>query len=155
MAKMGYGYGSEWHLLRYLGYHRNELDKKIIESTGGQRIEWLDSRFKQSNKPLQDDQEWERMDFIDDKAVQEKWQRFWPRTGTSQNWDAIGKLYFDGETHLLLVEAKAHLKELESQCGAGNNSKEIIRKAFADTRAWMGVDSPIEHWFNPYYQYCN
>ena len=31
MGKIGYTYGSEWHLLRYLGYHRNELNRQIEE----------------------------------------------------------------------------------------------------------------------------
>ena len=46
MADIGYGYGSEWHLLRFLGYHRNALDSPILRATGGQEIEWLD--FPQS-----------------------------------------------------------------------------------------------------------
>jgi hypothetical protein len=42
MAEMGNGYGSECHLLRYLGRHRTELDKRVREETGGQHVEWLD-----------------------------------------------------------------------------------------------------------------
>jgi len=29
MGTIGYTYGSEWHLLRYLGYHRDELNRRI------------------------------------------------------------------------------------------------------------------------------
>ena len=30
MAEMGLGYGSEFQLLRFLGHHRNELDRLIL-----------------------------------------------------------------------------------------------------------------------------
>jgi len=45
MAKIGYGYGSEWHLLRYLGYHRNYLNQEIDNQLGLQVIKWLDFNF--------------------------------------------------------------------------------------------------------------
>lgn len=33
MGNMGYGYGSEFHLLRYLGYHRHQLNRAVEEQT--------------------------------------------------------------------------------------------------------------------------
>jgi len=30
MGKMALGYGSEFHLLRWTGRHRNEFDKRVI-----------------------------------------------------------------------------------------------------------------------------
>jgi len=44
MAELGYGYGSEFHLLRMLGRHRNSFDKKILDKLGyqGKRmIGWI------------------------------------------------------------------------------------------------------------------
>ena len=78
MGKIGYGYGSEWHLLRYLGYHRTYLNKHILRLTGGERIEWLDFRFSRQNVPLQRDHEWTGVAFIEDPAVQRQWRAFWP-----------------------------------------------------------------------------
>ena len=30
MAQIGYGYGSEFHLMRFLGHHRNLLENEIL-----------------------------------------------------------------------------------------------------------------------------
>ena len=34
MAEIGYGYGSEWHLMRFMARHRKLLEKAIRESIG-------------------------------------------------------------------------------------------------------------------------
>ena len=49
MADVGYGYGSEWHLLRFLGYHRNVLDSAILGATGGMEhrfLRWVGDHFE-------------------------------------------------------------------------------------------------------------
>ena len=46
MGHLGYGYGSEFQLLRFMGRHRNFLDdeiKKQINIVGD--IKWLDFEF--------------------------------------------------------------------------------------------------------------
>lgn len=45
MAKFGNGYGSECHLLRYLGRHRKRLDAAVCEVTGATGVHWLDFPF--------------------------------------------------------------------------------------------------------------
>lgn len=45
MGKIGHGYGSEWHLLRYLGRHRNLLDNAVRDATRCGRFDWLDFGF--------------------------------------------------------------------------------------------------------------
>lgn len=45
MAEMGAGYGSECHLLRYLGRHRNRFDYLIREKIGAEAVRWLDFHF--------------------------------------------------------------------------------------------------------------
>ena len=50
MAKIDHVYGSECHLLRYLGRHRRILDQRVLEATGGQAIEWIDYHFDSSRK---------------------------------------------------------------------------------------------------------
>jgi hypothetical protein len=118
MGKIGYGFGSEWHLLRYLGYHRNYLSQKILDVTGGESISWLDFRFSKKYAYLNNDREHVVIEFIKDRNVINNWKQFWPQTGTSQNWDAVGKIIFEDHEEWLLVEAKAHLSEVESSCGA-------------------------------------
>lgn len=157
MGKIGYGYGSEWHLLRHLGYHRAYLSRKVTEVAGGQRVEWLDFGFSQENAPLRDDREFVGLEFIQDAQVQDKWRSFWPQTGNAQNWDAVGQIYFGDTTEWLLVEAKGHIGELESKCGATSRvSQQLILLALEKTsKAFGHCRQPIENWLAPYYQYAN
>ena len=136
MGTIGYGYGSEWHLLRYLGYHRDHLQNLILETTGGSQIEWLDCRFSPTNQLLHLDSEWKGVEFIDQDEVQQKWAYFWPQTGSPPNWDAVDKLKTDKGEKWLLVEAKAHIEEIHSSCGATHSkSKEMIKNALLAAQA--------------------
>jgi hypothetical protein len=157
MDKIGYGYGSEWHLLRYLGYHRYYLNEQILHQIGGDRLDWLDFRFSIRNAPLQRDREWTGIEFIEDQTVIAQWHAFWPGSGSAQNWDAIGKVYQDGEPTWLLVEAKAHLGEVESTCRASSTkSREKIRAALEKAQgSFCASPPPVDHWLTPYYQMAN
>ena len=43
MAEIGCGYGSEFQLMRFLGHHRQDLNKMIKDATGNSGdIQWLD-----------------------------------------------------------------------------------------------------------------
>jgi hypothetical protein len=156
MGKIGHGYGSEWHLLRHLGYHRQYLNAKILNITGGEVIEWLDFRFTHQNKPLAHDHELEGIEFVPSPAVQQQWRGYWPQTGSPPNWDAVGKLKHGQDEAWLLVEAKAYGGELKSTCSAGAASREIIKQALAQTRDFYHITAgAVEDWLTPYYQYCN
>ena len=157
MGKIGYGYGSEWHLLRHLGYHREYLSSKILQLTGGSSLRWLDFGFSKENAPLRDDQEFLGIEFIPDPEVQNRWKSFWPQTGNSQNWDAIGKIHFDQQDEWLLVEAKGHVGELKSTCGATNPTSRRKIKLVLDktSRAFGNQIKPVENWLENYYQYAN
>ena len=118
MGKIGCGYGSEWHLLRYLGRHRNFLQTEILTKTGGDSIRWLDFNYSNKNKPLMRDRELKGVEFLD-KNVQKLWYNYWPQRGNVQNWDAIGKLRIEDREEWLLVEAKSHIKEINSTACEG------------------------------------
>lgn len=157
MGKLGFGYGSEWHLLRYLGRHRNLLGETIINNIGhGTSIDWLDFAMN----PAKDcfDEEIEGLDFLNDTSLLTEWNRFWPRTGSQQNWDAVGWLNSDSGKELLLVEAKAHLAEILSHCQAKPASqrggRDIIEKALNQVKGSLGA-APSSDWLSPYYQYAN
>ena len=154
MAEIGYGYGSEWHLLRFLGYHRNVLDSAILRAIGGQGIEWLDFPFKQAKKFYDD--EWKGLDFLETEHLARKeWSSYWPTSGNRQNWDAVGRLRIGGQEEWLLVEAKAHLGELNSSCGASDSGGlPMIRSACEVTKQNMGIDQ-AKDWLSPFYQYAN
>jgi len=157
MGRIGYGYGSEWHLLRQLGYHRTYLSQKVREVVGAQRVEWLDFVFSRENVPLRDDREFVGLEFIQDDQVQARWKSFWPQTGNAQNWDAVGRIYFGNTTEWSLVEAKGHIGEVESKCGATSRvSQHLILSALEKTSGAFGnCCQPIENWLAPYYQYAN
>jgi hypothetical protein len=154
MSIIGYGYGSEWHMLRYLGYHRKALNTAVEELTCGAFVEWLDLPFNSQKKFLDD--EWKGLDFLPDNIpAKDEWKNFWPQTGNVQNWDALGTLQKGSEKEFLLVEAKAHLGEIRSQCGAKEiGGKPLIVKALDEAKREFGV-SRDKDWLQPYYQYCN
>jgi hypothetical protein len=157
LGKIGHGYGSEWHLLRYLGRHRKKLDDAIINKTGaGDKIEWLDFRFDRRNKPY--DAELKGLDFLTGPeygGVRAAWKKFWPQSGTAQNWDAVGWLIKGGKRRgLILVEAKGHTGELRSKCQAKGGAKSKIEAALAKVKEHVGAPKDAD-WLNRYYQYAN
>ena len=154
MADIGYGYGSEWHLLRFLGYHRNALDSAILRASGGQEIEWLDFPFNPGKKFY--DGEWKGLDFLEShNPVRQEWSRYWPTTGNVQNWDAVGRMLGGGQDEWLLIEAKAYIGEIRSSCGASEKGGlPMIRSAFEVTKQNMAIDQSKD-WLSPFYQYAN
>ena len=54
MGKLALGYGSEWHMMRYLGRYRSVLDEKVRAVTGATEIRWLDW----NSAPTEVDAEW-------------------------------------------------------------------------------------------------
>jgi hypothetical protein len=162
MAAMGCGYGSEFHLLRYLGYHRQRLDEAIGKQIGGSATEWLDFRFKKTQQaPRKDgkrpklDCEWKGVDFRPD--LERAWSDFWPQTGNVPNWDAVGKSNAGAE--YLLVEAKAHAGEISSSCsakdGEGKGGLGKIRTTLSRTIDAYGFKATPDDWLKGYYQYAN
>jgi len=157
MGKMGNGYGSEFHLLRFLGYHRDKLNDEIKQVTGGRVIDWLDFGFGGGGKL---DSEWKGVDFVNSPSgVKSAWQAFWPQSGNVPNWDAVGRLESNSATEYLLVEAKAHAEELQSSCAAKGTEKQgglnKIKDALQTTITTNGFGVDVNRWLRPYYQYTN
>ncbi len=77
---------------------------------------------------------------------------FWPERGP--NWDALG---VTDSGPVFLVEAKSHINELKSVCGAKGKSLLQIEKALALTRDFLDVRAEnVEHrWLCDFYQYAN
>lgn len=157
MGKIGCGYGSEWHLLRNLGRHRQLLSNQVLEITGGQSVSWLDFGFSSKYVKMNNDRELVGLEFIKDPKVQNRWKQFWPQSGTAQNWDAVGQIDFGDHKEWLLVEAKAHFLELKSDCGAtAQRSIEKINSALEKSiKSFCIQPTPISKWLSPYYQYAN
>ena len=154
MAGIGPGYGSECHLLRYLGRHRALLDDAVLAETGAAGIDWLDFPFDQSRD--WGDGEWKGLDFLaPDSPTRQAWAAAWPARGNPPNWDAVARIEHDSGAEWLLVEAKANAEELASTCAASEGGgRPLIAATLARTRAALGADAGRD-WLAGYYQYAN
>ena len=157
MAEIGNGYGSECHLLRWMGRHREAFDSAILEQIGESRssIQWFD--FKFDPKATWADAELKDLEFLmPNNSLESEWRKFWPAQGKPRNWDAVGKLIgIDGKKEHLLVEAKAHVKEIKSDCQAeSKKSIEKIDAAFRDVKRGLGIVCDND-WKKGYYQFVN
>jgi len=154
-AGIGNGYGSECHLLRYLGRHRSRLDTAVMGVVAGTTdVRWFDFHFDPKAGWL--DGERKALDFLDiDHPARIEWARIWPHRGTPINWDAVGQVKIGARWEWLLVEAKAHLSEVFSTCGAKEDGgRPLIRQTFSRVKAALGVSDDCD-WLDGYYQYCN
>jgi len=156
MGKMGYGYGSECHLLRWMGRHRKAFDAAVLSAIKreGSKIEWLDFEFKPGEK--WPDAELKGMDFLkNEETLQKDWSEFWPVGKGIHNWDAVGWVTSDRPRELLLVEAKAHIGEIKTDCKAKDSeSIKKIEEAFGKVKKTLSVPSEID-WMTGYYQVTN
>lgn len=106
--------------------------------------------------PLQEDDFAEYRDgaFLDRLGLQEHTEalsRFWPSRGPQ--WDGLGRTT-DGSTYFL-IEAKANIPELISNCGAKSPaSREKIEASLQTARQWLNA-KPHINWTTCFYQYAN
>ncbi len=157
MGIMALGYGSEFHLLRWLGRHRNEFDKRVKSLLNIENVTWLDFEFDFGDIP---DKEIIGLNFLDKsihKDIISQWKNEWPQTGNSMNWDLVGYSENPGEKTWILIEAKAHLGELEQNCGAKSpDSVAKIKKALLEAAKNNGIEIlDINPWTRKFYQLAN
>lgn len=159
MGQMALGYGSEFHLLRWLGRHRNEFDKRVKNLLNTTNITWLDFNFDKT-KEIPDKElvglEFLKYDTNYEKALK-NWREEWPQSGNSMNWDLVGYTIQDNIKTWVLIEAKAHLGELEQDCGASSLvSIEKIEMALSNTAKNNNVIiSEEKPWTKKFYQFAN
>jgi hypothetical protein len=158
MGEMGYGYGSECHLLRWMGRHRHALDKSILDKIKrvDGRIDWMDFAFHP--KKAWADAELKGLEFFSEaqwRDLQNEWAKFWVVGSGIHNWDAVGWLHSATGKELLLVEAKANTGEILSDCQATSaRSLERITKALVSVQDCLGALSRND-WTKRYYQFAN
>lgn len=88
----------------------------------GHIIDWVDFAFGRDGEA---DSEWKGVDFLDSAPdVKSAWLEFWPQMGNLPTWDAVGRLESNSGIAYLLVEAKAHVEELQSSCKAKDANKQ-------------------------------
>ena len=158
-SEMRLGYGSEFQLLRFLGHHRLELEDAIRKQTGIEgSLTWFDFPRDQSKNPQSSlDTEYMGIEFLKDMANYEKleknWKEYW--AWKSLYWDGIILNINKTSWQYILVEAKAHLEELESDTQAENEqSITKINKAFDATKKRFNI-STSNDWSKCYYQAAN
>ena len=158
MAQIGYGYGSEWQLLRMLGHHRayffQELKKQLGLSSDSE-IHWLDYGF--DNSMISGDKEYKQREFFEaipeifTPEVMAEFEKDDFGKNLNQNWDGI---FWVGKT-VYLVEAKAHTEEIKSDCGAtSKKSISEIDRCLEETRNSFNISSTND-WKKTYYQMAN
>jgi hypothetical protein len=79
---------------------------------------------------------------------------FWPRRGPV--WDGVARVKGrDGQTGVLLVEAKSHIAELASPpTGAAGERRELIQKSLTEVQGFAGAAAASD-WTGRYYQLTN
>lgn len=153
MAQMGDGYGSECHLLRFMGRHRELFNKCVVENIGAEAVRWLDSHFDPTKRWK--DGERKGLDFLIGAPALGIWSDFWPQRGNAPNWDAVGVATMRGKDEWVLVEAKAHIGELNSSCQASEDGGlRKIKKALEHTKQALCISSERD-WLTHYYQFAN
>jgi hypothetical protein len=165
MGEMRLWNGSEFQLLRFLGRHRKELNSLILKDTTinvdlDYNMEWQDFLYKIDTPFDAESFGIYFMDYLEQTdKLRENWKKYWSQTGTQQNWDAVIEcrqiIPNSGKPDKwVVVEAKAHLAELESSSQAGTGSRDIIAKAFKETQERFGIKTQ-NSWFDKYYQMAN
>ena len=156
MAQIGYGYGSEFQLQRFLGHHRNELERILSSVIDPGDYYWLDFEYADPKSTISGDKEIMGLSFLEKlypnqyPAIKKKYEEYKiNRRDTWQNWDAI----FTHNGVLYLVEAKAHTSELSSgKEEHGEKSKEEILRFFKEQLPNIAV---TRDWLKEYYQMAN
>lgn len=158
MAQIGHGYGSEWQLLRMLGHHREHFFQELKKQLGlssDSEIHWLDYGFDDKN--VSGDKEYKQRGFFEaipeifTPEVMAKFKKDDFGNILKQNWDGI----FWVDKTVYLVEAKAHVKEIESNCQSDDqNSISKIDSCFNKTKEYFKIISNND-WKKTYYQMAN
>ena len=125
------------------------LEEEILRklTSSARRIEWC--------SPLRSDDyaEYYDEDFLDKLRVclnGTPLESFWPKSGP--RWDGLGVT--DGGQYLM-VEAKAHVRELRSAISAKSDSSiSRILYSFSKTKEYLRVDARAD-WTRPFYQHAN
>ncbi|EGQ13484.1 hypothetical protein [Prevotella nigrescens] len=164
MAQMGLGYGSEFQLLRFMGRHRHELERTIIDALqekqqtiNDKNFDWLDFEYSDIYKVITGDRELYGLSFLEkkiDKGLYDKITSALQKAGSFisnwQHWDAVFVL----DDCFYFVEAKAYPGELYSTNDHGGSSKKEILNFMRENMQPYGIEVD-KNWLDSYYQFAN
>lgn len=123
------------------------LDDPILAATRENSLRWLSPVREDAYAEYRDGA---FLDLIGHGRLRAQLQSFWPRRGPQ--WDALGHV---GERGVLLVEAKAHIREMCSPgSSAGPASRAIIAQRLREVAAALGAGGDAD-WTGAFYQMAN
>ena len=129
----------------------SELNREINEFLNRDLdlpIDWLSPRENDQWAEYRDEA---FMDILGIKSTKIKLNGFWPKGGPQ--WDALGRASAEGP--YFLVEAKANIPELLSECQAkAPTSLDLIKNSLFETQKYLNCKSQID-WAKGFYQYAN
>jgi len=132
---------------------KDGLKKKLLEEHIGKgSLLWLSPLENESFKEYQLKDELIAKEF---GFTENTFSAWWPRTGNQAVWDAIGK---SSDNAIILIEAKAHLKETISPCHAGKKSYKLILDSFIALHEKLSSTTSSfneDLWMKKYYQTAN
>jgi hypothetical protein len=159
-------FGTQRSLVRVLRHAPDLLTSMVAARSAPalavQDCRWLNAGLRLDPPERRDPfgLEWRGVDFLADDAAQTvaAYADFWPHSGNIPTWDAVGDSTTADGRAWLLVEAKAHVGELRSACGAKplaeGGSRELIAARLDAVKAALGVTADRD-WMQPAYQFAH
>jgi hypothetical protein len=149
METEGKGYGSQYWLRIAVNASPGVLNREIRQSItldAAEPIEWI-SPLVPTYAEYQDQLFIEQLRI---ELTKVPLKDFWPKGGPV--WDALART---PQGRVFLIEAKAHIPELDSPPSAASpKSLHRIAKSLNDTRAFLEAN-PLVDWTRTFYQYTN
>ena len=143
--------GSQKWLQVLVNQKADVLSKSIVTQCpelAGSHIDWLSPLEKDEYAEYRDDSFLVCMGLEKHTAAL---RDFWPQSGP--RWDGLGRT--KDSTAYFLIEAKAHVTEILSNCDAKSSaSLEKINSSLGKTRKWLKAKPRLE-WTTGFYQYAN
>lgn len=139
-------------LLQLAVNHRPELLRSALQSCGAtqgdESIRWVSPLAAENHCEYRDAAALEKLGLAG--RLQTPLAEFWPARGCV--WDALAVA---GETRPILVEGKAHIREvISSGTRASEKSRPLIEKSLAQARRHLAPRSQAD-WTGHFYQYAN
>lgn len=144
--------GSLKWVQRLINHHAELIDDPLraaLRLADGDAIEWVSPLASDGYAEYRDGAALERLGVTLPKR---KLEDFWPARGPQ--WDALARTR-SGKA--ILVEAKAHVRELISGASAATDpvARGKIDAALTATRQHLGAEVGTDRWMSPFYQYAN
>jgi hypothetical protein len=157
MSVMRVGYGSEWHLRSLLAAEPARVEEAILSALKADGVVLARSIIWHPTYLKLETPEVCGLDFLErGSQARMAWKSWWPQSGTVHNWDAVATLcHQTGQKEWLLIEAKANLQEVESNCGAKEHGGlALIRLSLRTTQLACGIADERD-WTKGHYQLAN